>query len=60
MREITPIERMMAMLEQQQRQIELMATELSAYLPDDGHPTQNWITDPLTGERRYIKGRTPY
>ena len=55
MREITPTERLMALLDRHQRQIELMKLELAAYLPDDDHKPQNWITDPLTGKRRQIK-----
>ncbi|WP_419659686.1 hypothetical protein [Desulfosarcina variabilis] len=55
MREITPIERMLALIEKFEHELELMKAEVAAYLPEDGHPVQDWITDPLTGERRYIK-----
>ncbi|BBO76921.1 hypothetical protein DSCW_43380 [Desulfosarcina widdelii] len=55
MREASPIERAMFMLEQFEKEIRLMKAELAAYLPDDDRPVQNWITDPLTGKRRYIK-----
>ena len=59
MREISPIERALAMLERHQREIALMQDELAAYLPADDSPVQNWIVNPLTGEKRYIKKCKP-
>jgi hypothetical protein len=58
MREVTPVEKALYLLEKFEREIQLMRAELSAYLPDDDRPAQNWITNPLTGKRRYIKRKT--
>ena len=55
MREVTPFERALSMLEKFEREIALMKAEIAAHLPDDGHKPQDWLTDPLTGERRQIK-----
>jgi hypothetical protein len=57
MKEITPVEKALFMLDEFQKKIELMKAELAAFLPSDDHPVRDWITDPLTGQRRYIKKR---
>ena len=55
MKETTPLERALFLLERFQREVSLMQAELSAHLPADDSPARDWIADPLTGKKRYIK-----
>ncbi len=55
MREVTPVERALFMLEKFEQQIAMMKAELSAFLPDDDRTERCYILDPLTGRRRPIK-----
>jgi len=54
MRKIGPIDRALLMLDEFEKQILHLKAELSAYLPNDEHPVQDWITDPLTKEKLII------
>ena len=54
MREVTPIDRALLILDEFEKQILHLKAELSAYLPNDEHPVQDWITDPLTKKRLYF------
>jgi len=55
MREVSPLERALLMLEKHEKELALLKAELSALLPDEQRPVRDWIQDPLTGARRYLK-----
>jgi hypothetical protein len=54
---IGPIERALALVERQQREMDLLKAELLALVAEEDRPRRSYFLDPLTGEKRYIRRR---